>query len=334
MGCGKATSVNLKLYLAQAQLLGDGGGGMASPALQRLLAASRRQTIDLPLPAVLCSEFGLEAEAGWPLAALSWLGEGNDPGQSFWLQADPVHLALQRDYFSLSHPAPLALSRPHAETLTAELNRHFAADGLQFHLGRERADGARWYLRLPGTPDLHTSLPQQVVGQDIRPFLPQGQDAATWQRLANEIQMLLHDHPVNQAREAAGQLPVNSLWFSGGGVLPRMQSSAAIQVFSDLPLAMGLAQASGAQHAPLPQDAAAWIADARGQTSLLVLAATDRTEQDWFVPLLRALRERKLARLELHLEMGGHTLSARLRWFDLLLRPWHRPRSLSAYFAT
>ena len=325
--------MNLKLYLAQAQLLGDGGDAMPSPALQRLLAASRRQAIALPLPAVLCREFGLEAQADWPLAALSWLGEGNDPGQSYWMQADPVHLALQRDYFSLSHPAPLALSRPHAEALTAELNRHFAGDALQFHLGRERADGARWYLRLPGTPDLHTSLPQQVVGQDIRPFLPQGRDAATWRRVANEIQMLLHDHPVNQAREAAGQLPVNSLWFSGGGVLPRMQPLTAMQVFSDLPLATGLARVSDAHHASLPQDAATWMAAARGGACLLALAASDRVEQDWFLPLLRALRGRKIARLELHLEMGGRTLSARLCWFDLLWRAWCRPQSLSAYFA-
>jgi len=28
----------------------------------------------------------------------------------------------------------------------------------------------------------------------------------------NELQMQLHDHPLNQAREARGELPVNSLW--------------------------------------------------------------------------------------------------------------------------
>ncbi|MCB1639923.1 MAG: hypothetical protein KDI15_13865, partial [Thiothrix sp.] len=30
-----------------------------------------------------------------------------------------------------------------------------------------------------------------------------------------ELQMLLHQHPVNQARERQGQLPVNSLWLWG-----------------------------------------------------------------------------------------------------------------------
>lgn len=330
MHCGKATSVNLKLYLAQSPVL-LGGDEMSSPALQQLLAAGRRQAIDLPLPAVLCREFGVEAQTDWPLASLSWLGEGNDAGPDYWLQADPVHLALQRDYFSLSRPAPLALDLSHAEALTAELNQHFAADGLQFHLGRNHAAGTRWYLRLPAVPSLRTSLPQQVAGRDIRPFLPQGADAGMWQRLANEMQMLLHDHPVNQAREAAGLLPVNSLWFSAGGVLPHIQLRPAMQVFSDLPLAAGLAKASGLPHADVPPDMTI-LRRADDGDCLLVLSATDRVEQDWFMPLLQALRRRELKRLELYLDMDSRTLAARLHWFDLW-RLWRRPQPLSAYFS-
>jgi hypothetical protein len=330
MHCGKATSVNLKLYLAQSPALWN-ADAMSAPALQQLLAASRRRMVDLPLPAVLCNEFGMEAQGDRPLAALSWLGEGNDPGGDYWLQADPVHLALQRDYFTLSHPAPLALGRPHAETLTTELNRHFAEDGLQFHLGAERADGTRWYLRLPAAPRLHTSLPQQAAGHDIRPFLPQGEDAPAWQRLANEVQMLLHDHPINALREAAGLLPVNSLWFSGGGVLPRTWPRSTMSVLSDMPLATGLALASSRPCETLPQEATILL-NAPCDTALLVLGDMERTERDWFAPLLRALRGRKLGRLELYLDLGDRTLMAQVRWFDLW-KPWHRPQPLDTYFS-
>ena len=39
----------------------------------------------------------------------------------------------------------------------------------------------------------------------IFPFLPQGADAGLWQRWQNEIGMLLHEHPVNEARRGRGQ---------------------------------------------------------------------------------------------------------------------------------
>jgi len=38
-----------------------------------------------------------------------------------------------------------------------------------------------------------------------------------WRRLQNELQMLLHDHPVNAAREARGELAINGIWFWGAG---------------------------------------------------------------------------------------------------------------------
>jgi hypothetical protein len=37
-------------------------------------------------------------------------------------------------------------------------------------------------------------------------------------RLQNEVQMLLHEHPINQQREQKGLLAVNSFWLSGTGV--------------------------------------------------------------------------------------------------------------------
>lgn len=329
LDCGKATLVNLKLYFSQSlALLTDGEG--AQPALQRLLAAGSRTLLSEPLPAVLCREFGMNPQADWPLAALSWLGESNDPGVDYWLQAEPVHLVLQRDYFSLSHPVPLALSRAHAETLTMDLNQHFAADGLQFQLGREPAQDARWYLRLPEAPQMRTTLPQQAVGRDIRPFLPQGADAPFWQRLTNEIQMLLHDHPVNQAREARGLLPVNSVWFSAGGVLPAGVASAHGYMFSDLPLAIGLAQAAGLQLGKLPRDGSS-VMNIDGNC-LVALADVQDAEQRWFGPLLRAMQSRKLKRLELYLGMEDRVLAVRLHWSDLW-RLWRKPQPLSACFS-
>jgi hypothetical protein len=41
--------------------------------------------------------------------------------------------------------------------------------------------------------------------------------AKKWRRLQNELQMILHDHPVNEARLERGELSINSVWLYGCG---------------------------------------------------------------------------------------------------------------------
>jgi len=77
----------------------------------------------------------------------------------------------------------------------------------------------RWYLRLDSLPDISTLPLSQVAGRNVHGLLPGGKDAARWHQLFNEIQMLLFAHPLNEARETRGALPINSLWFWGGGVM-------------------------------------------------------------------------------------------------------------------
>ena len=56
--------------------------------------------------------------------------------------------------------------------------------------------------------------------------------------------MLLHDHPVNIAREARGCLPVTGVWFWGGGTadaigaLPRISAMTAREVMTANPVAI------------------------------------------------------------------------------------------------
>jgi hypothetical protein len=45
--------------------------------------------------------------------------------------------------------------------------------------------------------------------------------------------MLLHTHPINDAREARGALPVNSFWLSGTGVLPPALGNTAEPTVDD-----------------------------------------------------------------------------------------------------
>ena len=294
------------------------------PALEWLLALGRRALIDAPIEAALCQSFAVSKQADWPVAALSCLGEHSAQDNGYWFYADPVHLVLQRDYFSLAHPAPLLLEPSESEALLDSLNQHFGADDLYFFAGQSR----RWYLRLSQTPEISTTLPAMAVGRDVRPFAPQGSGAARWNRLLNEMQMLLHEHPVNQQREARGELPVNSLWLSGGGVMPQQIKTGYQTIWADNTLVKGLAVSANVPCMPLPHSVEQLLNNSHGET-LLVL---ETLPQDWTAALICALREGRIKTLSINLASSGQIASVTIKRHDLW-KFWRRSKSVEAYFS-
>lgn len=296
------------------------------PSLLRLLAIGKIENSKQTLELALCRSLGIVPQQDWPLAPLSWLGEGNDASGFYWLRADPVHLVLQRDCFSLSDPVPLAMMLQHAQILVSSLNQHFALEGLQFLIG----NSGRWYLRLEEPPAIQTSLPEAAIHRDISPFMPQGRDAARWARLLNEIQMLLFEHPVNQVREARGESAVNSLWFSGGGMLAENLDTSGTTIYCNDPLPKGLASAAHLPCFAVPKNALALLDKTQGDI-VVVLDNPAEAERDWFAPLLQALRQRQIAQLGIHLAGQGQLLQVLLKPVDGW-KFWRKARPLEDYY--
>ena len=157
--------------------------------------------------------------------------------QASWARADPVHLRVMRDHALLLPGAALSLSPAEADALREALNRHFAA-----RLALHDAGGQRWIARLEGELESHEISPLEAQGREIE-IGAQGARAAA---LLNEAQMLLHAHPVNEAREARGEPQLNSLWLWGGGRAPRAAQGRWRSVSADDPVALGLAKLAGA----------------------------------------------------------------------------------------
>jgi hypothetical protein len=255
---------------------------------------------------------GADFDCDWPVAAFTLLADGGTPGGDFWLLADPVHLQLQRDRMVLVDAGNLDISADEAASLTSALNLHFAQDGLIFLPTRPD----RWHLRLAQPARLETHPLDAVIGRNIRSFLPGGPDGKRWHTLLNEIQMLLHSHPVNEKREQRGELTVNSIWPWGGGVLPENMTAPYAQVWANDDLARGLAVAAGVPRAETPTSAAEWLSQAAPGVNLIVLDALRsaalsgdflrwrenllRLENDWFAPLRQALSSGRLSGLSLH----------------------------------
>lgn len=189
---------------------------LALPALEKILARGRTDLAARPLhtkpfctESLLCELFACPSVA--PVsAAFDGLPEG------CWLRADPVHVRLQREQVVLL-PNP-QISMDEARELCASLNEHFAGQDIEFFAPHPQ----RWYVRTDKLPSIATVPMSQASGRNIHGNLPTGSDARRWHQLFNEIQMLLFAHPLNGAREASGQMPVNSLWFwgNGAGALP------------------------------------------------------------------------------------------------------------------
>jgi hypothetical protein len=157
---------------------------------------------------------GADLLARWPAGPAVALENGlTAAGPGSWCLAQPVHLAAGLDHLRL---APLAQAVPTEE----EAGAFGALFGSHFGTGELTVAAfvhGTWLLRCTRSIDCWTQPPDAVVGHDVHDFMPAGRDGAWVRSLANEIQMLLHEHPVNQRRERAGQLPVNGWWLWGFG---------------------------------------------------------------------------------------------------------------------
>ena len=295
---------------------------------RRRLAASSRE-------AWLFERFAVPKQRDWPVAPYTLLADGGTPERDFWLRADPVHLRLGRDTLTFADGAAFEVSRAEAEALVETLNRHFG-DAMLFY----PLQPARWYVRLPGAPDMRTTPPSAVREETIEGNLPSGPDAMRFHAVMNEAQMLLHEHPVNAGREARGEPALNSIWFWGGGVIDAGRARPFSTVFADDPLARGLALAAGIPAFALPKDAGSALAALGDEGRVLAVPDAPREaqlrarsaalERDWFLPLLAALKSGRIGMLTLHLcgadsLLEVETVRSDLRHF------WRLRRPLSAY---
>lgn len=301
------------------------------PGLRRWLGGARRRGG----PAgsnedVLAALFGT-SPAKAPVAPVSYRGAtGRSPAAPV-LRADPVFLRVETDHLLLFDAGALALSRDESDSLVARFNEFFADEGLRL----EAPCADEWYLFGVDALEAGTTPLARVRARNVGPFMPSGQAGASLRRLMNEVQMLFFEHPVNKAREAAGQLPVSGVWPWGEGEMPGELAPAWDGVWAQSSYARGLAALSHTAHAQAPVSWTAWqgaraapgrylvvLEDAlspavRGDVAAW-LAAVERLDQAWFQS-----RTGTPTRL---LTGDGREFHARRRWS----LPWRRRGDIAA----
>ncbi|WP_225578366.1 phosphoglycerate mutase [Rhodanobacter sp. 7MK24] len=232
------------------------------PLRRLLVRADREADCGHDRLAALADAFQAGA-ATLPAAALLRQHLAGDAGDAIWLNADPAWVQPDMAGVRMLACGSMPLEMDEAQAFLQVLQPAFAEVGLQLEAGAPN----HWQLRLAHEvrlPDFAT--PEQALGEDLYQHLPQGAEGRMWRMLLNEVQVSLHQHPLNVARQSRGLPPVNSVWFWGAGRLPAsLQGRSAGVVGSDA-LLLALAARAGIPFAGRTQDAVAsvpagWLVD-------------------------------------------------------------------------
>lgn len=138
-----------------------------------------------------------------------------DNSQRVWL-IDMCSTVIGQDRAALVALPDLNLSAEESEALWLAALPLFDDVAAGFTLEPLSTGRARLHGPLPN-PEKSIS-PKALSGQDIGDWWPTGALWQPWRRLLNELQMTWHEHPVNEARSARGQAPINGVWLYGGGL--------------------------------------------------------------------------------------------------------------------
>jgi 2,3-bisphosphoglycerate-independent phosphoglycerate mutase len=149
------------------------------------------------------------------------------------------------------------ISSRESHRLIQALNESLSGDGVRFHPGVSY----RHILKVSGREEMLGAIctpPHDISGQPIERFLPRGPGSGLLRRLMEASEEVLREHPVNQARRAAGKVPATMIWlFWGSGRPPQMPAFAEVRglraaMTSAVDLLNGLARLVGMDVLSLP----------------------------------------------------------------------------------
>lgn len=242
---------------ASTAALRDALPGLKLPHLTALLARMRSTRRDVDEPTSLsppheraeAQALGLDVVDGalpWAARQAADAGLDDPPGSRAWGLLTPVHLHLGTDQVSLLDPAALDLDDAGSRTLHAAVGELFTSEGFGLHWLSPTA----WLVSHDSLDGLATASLDRVVHRNVDRWMAEHAGARLLKRLQNEAQMLLHGHPLNDARDAAGLPRVNSVWLSHCGRWPAGVARAV----------PGLSVDRSLSRPALADDAQAWCA--------------------------------------------------------------------------
>ncbi|HEY5754993.1 MAG TPA: hypothetical protein VIU34_04175 [Steroidobacter sp.] len=253
----------------------------------------------------------------YPSAAVIRTGLSGQRADGVWLRAQPIHFAAGLDRLTT---VPLRgqarMSVAERESLAPTLVDHLQSTGFELHEGAE----GEWLLRSEAPLQVQTVTPEFAAANPAENILPRGRDAGGLRRLMTELQMLLHEHPVNTQRQLRGLPALNAIWVHGEGMLNELSEKSLPAARGDDVYLRGIYRLHNQPLEVRPTDAVTLLKQISGPT-VAVIDATDAEtlETQWLAPLSRALMSGAIAKLTLMFD-GWQVVSHRADMFKL----WRR----------
>ena len=270
---------------------------MRLPALGMLLARASAHALqtDDPFAPALPHERWLAASGtdNSPAVAHALMQAFGLPeaANGHWFLLQPVHLHIARDHLVLTDPQALQISDAESRALFDAISPIVNEAGHALVFG----DAHHWFLRADDWAALRTCTPAAASGHNVDVWLPRGTGERAWRRLHNEVQMLWHQHLLNDRRDASGMPRINALWLWGGR--DAVSASAAAPAYVDYvqgrPADAALVVDTRLVSPSLAGDWSSW------------LVAMQALEDEHFAPLLASLKSGALDAATLLLSDAG-----------------------------
>lgn len=210
-------------------------GALRLPALEGLLARlapcerdeGDEYQLSPPHERALARAWGWHgADGRLPFAACAAEADGIQPLDLAWALMSPAHWQVGAEQLRMGDPEALALDAAESRAFFDTVRPLFESEGYACAWGAP----TRWYLAHSSLADLPTAALDRVVGRNPDLWMPEPAAARLLKRLQSELQMLLYTHPLNEAREARGADPLNSVWISGCGRRQPRREDEPVQV--------------------------------------------------------------------------------------------------------
>jgi hypothetical protein len=323
---------------------------LKAPALAALLSRTASEQSHpqpasaraLPHELWIAAALGLGRGQEAAVAASAMRGYGLDPEDGTWFVVNPAHIQIARTHLMMADLRQLDLREDEGRALFDSALESFEEGGY----GLQYGSADTWFMRADDWSELQTSTPDAAVGMNLTDWMPSGPTARAFRKLQNDVQVTWYTHPVNAAREARGQAPINSFWPWGGASVATEHANKLVASAQGRPIARPqvhthavpgwLDALATRRHDTLPGLAAS--ADQAGDASLLLacgnaagpaiaadweawLRAMQRIEDELLAPLLASLAQGRIQRLRLvlshrdgHLETTTTRMAQRKFW--------------------
>jgi len=223
------------------QMAGALGGENRFPALERVF--SRGSTCRLESTTanhLRFTLFGIDTHSLLPVAALTHVSDRKKALRDdyYWLRSDPVTMRADMAKVFMTSHGFADLDSFEINEIENCIHSVLLEEGIDFH--PDHAE--RWCIALNEPLQFDFTPLDDALGMDVADALPEHPEARFWRRILNEIQVALHNCPVNIRRRQSGKQEINSVWFWGGGFIPDAAPHDLIDtVYSDHPVTRGLA---------------------------------------------------------------------------------------------